>query len=209
VRPVLQKAVLLCLCVMLAGGVALAQGRGPGGGGGAPGGGGMGGPGMPGGGGPGGMGAPGGGNAPSNGRPNPQASGPSAGGGAKQPVATSSPAHGGLQLGPPGRWWDDKSFAKDVGLSKEQQKKMDGVFDANKGAIVDSYNALTREQTKLQTLSQAKTLDEGKIFAQIDTVAQARVALEKANAHMLLMVRQQMDAEQLARMDKYREKAAQ
>ena len=83
---------------------------------------------------------------------------------------------------------------------------MDGVFDANKAAIVDSYNALTREQAKLQTLSQAKTLDEAKIFAQIDSVAQARVALEKANAHMLLLVRQQMDAEQLTRMDKYREK---
>ena len=186
---------LLWLCLALAGGVAVAQGRGPGGGGPPGGGGGMGGPGRPGG--PG--GAP---NAP-GGRPNVQAGPANAG---ARPNVASSPVRGGLQLGPPGRWWDDRSFAREVGLTRDQQKRMDSVFNANKGAIVDSYNALQHEQSKLQTLSQAKTLDEQKIFAQIDAVAQARVALEKANAHMLLLVRQQMDAEQQAKMDKYREK---
>jgi Spy/CpxP family protein refolding chaperone len=144
-------------------------------------------------------------------RPNVSGGGPAgtnggANSGGARPNVASSPVRGGLQLGPPGRWWDDKSFVKDVGLTKDQQKKMDSIFDANKGAIVDSYNALQREQAKLQTLSQAKTLDEQKIFAQIDAVAQAKVTLEKANAHMLLLVRQQMDAEQQAKMDKYRER---
>jgi Spy/CpxP family protein refolding chaperone len=214
VKGARKKTLLLCLCLVLAGGAAVAQGRGPGGGG-PPGGGGMGGPGgggPPGGmsGGPGRSGAPGDGrgngpgNAPGGARPNDQGAAPGSGG--ARPNVASSPARGGLQLGPPGRWWDDKTFARDVGLTREQQKKMDSVFDANKGAIVDTYNALQREQAKLQTLSQAKTLDESKIFAQIDAVAQAKVALEKANAHMLLLVRQQMDAEQQAKMDKYRER---
>jgi len=112
----------------------------------------------------------------------------------------------GFQLGPPGRWWDDRDFAKSLGLRKEQQKKMDSVFDANKGAILDSYKALQQQESNLEATSREAKLDEGRIFAAIDAVNQARSALEKANAHMLLMVRQEMDADQLARMEKFRDK---
>ena len=115
---------------------------------------------------------------------------------------------GGLQLGPPGRWWDDKAFAKTLGLSKDQQKRMDTVFNANKGPILESYKALQKEESNLQKLTREKKLDEAKIFAGIDAVAQARAALEKANAHMLLLVRQEMDEEQNARMERFQEAPA-
>ena len=113
-----------------------------------------------------------------------------------------------MQLGPPGRWWDDKGFAKTLGLSKDQQKKMDAVFNANKGSILESYKALEKEESRLQAVAREKKLDEAKIFAGIDSVAQARAGLEKANAHMLLLIRQEMDADQNARMDKYRDQAS-
>jgi hypothetical protein len=115
---------------------------------------------------------------------------------------------GGAQLGPPGRWWDDKSFAKTLGLSKDQQKKMDTVFNANKAPILDSYKALQKEESNLQKLTREKKLDEAKIFAGIDAVAQARASLEKANAHMVLLVRQEMDEEQNARMERFQEPVA-
>jgi hypothetical protein len=112
---------------------------------------------------------------------------------------------GGLRLGPPGRWWDDKGFAKTLGLSKDQQKRMDTVFNANKGPILENYKALQKEESNLQKVMREKKLDEGRIFAGIDAVAQARASLEKANAHMLLQVRQEMDEDQNARMDKLQE----
>jgi hypothetical protein len=113
---------------------------------------------------------------------------------------------GGLQLGPPGRWWDDKGFAKSLGLRKDQQQKMDSVFNANKGAILENYRALQQQEARLEATTKEPKLDEQKIFAAIDAVNQARSALEKANAHMLLMVRQEMDADQVNRMEKFREK---
>jgi len=122
--------------------------------------------------------------------------------------ALNSTMRGGLQLGPPGRWWDDKDFAKSLGLRKDQQKRMDSVFDANKGAILDSYVALQKQEAVLEATSKEAKLDEGRIFAAIDGVNQARCALEKANAHMLLMVRQEMDQDQVARMEKIRDKPA-
>ena len=185
-RFVFHRTMLLGCCLLVMGAVASAQGHGGG---------------PPGGGGPGG----GGGARPTFGSP----SGAATNGRGGYPGDTSGargaggPVRGALQLGPPGRWWDDKSFAKTLGLSKDQQKRMDTVFNANKGPILESYKALQKEESSLQKLTREKKLDEAKIFAGIDSVAQARASLEKANAHMLLMVRQEMDEEQNARLEKF------
>ncbi len=184
------QSFLLGTSLLLAGSCLLAQGRGPGGpGGGPPGGGGRPDFGQPGGGFPGGL-------------PNSRNGGPMSrtGGG---PDTSSS--RGGQPTGvPPGRWWDDKSFAKSIGLRKEQQKKMDQVFSANRSAIMDSYNTLKKQQTQLDALTKQPKQDEARIFASIDAVAQARAALAKANAHMLLQVRQELDPEQVERLEKLR-----
>lgn len=111
-------------------------------------------------------------------------------------------------MGPPGRWWDEKGFAKSLGLRREQQQRMDTAFNANKGAILESYKNLQAMESRLEAATHESKLDEQKIFGAIDAVNQARSALEKANAHMLLMVRQEMDADQVNRMEKFREKPA-
>src|ERR1700756_5354220 len=36
--------------------------------------------------------------------------------------------HPSLQVGPPGRWWDDKHFAKQLKLTEDQQRHMDAIF---------------------------------------------------------------------------------
>ena len=120
---------------------------------------------------------------------------------ASQPGATSSPMRGGLQLGPPGRWWDDKHFAKSLHLRPEQKKHMDALFDENRASLVSKYQALQQEESKMEALSRAQTLDENALFAQIDRVAQARADLEKANTHLLLQVRKEMDADQITHLD--------
>jgi Spy/CpxP family protein refolding chaperone len=115
---------------------------------------------------------------------------------------TMSTVHSGLQLGPPGRWWDDKHYVKALHLRSEQQKRMDSVFEQNKPNLVSKYQALQQEESKMEVLSHADALDEGALFAQIDRVAQARADLEKANTHMMLQVRKEMDADQTARLDR-------
>jgi hypothetical protein len=159
---------------------------------------------RPGGGGapPGAGGPPGGGMPPSGGMPS--NTGVS---GAPMPNTsrennTMSTVHSGLQLGPPGRWWDDKHYVKALHLRSEQQKRMDSLFEQNKASLVSKYQALQQEESKMEALSHADALDEGALFAQIDRVAQARADLEKANTHLMLQVRKEMDADQTARLDK-------
>jgi Spy/CpxP family protein refolding chaperone len=108
---------------------------------------------------------------------------------------------GGVQLGPPSRWWDDKHYAKALHLRPDQKKRMDGLFDENRTNLVNRYAALQQEEQKMETLSHAQTLDEAALFAQIDRVAQARADLEKATTHLMLQVRKEMDADQITRLD--------
>jgi Spy/CpxP family protein refolding chaperone len=117
---------------------------------------------------------------------------------------SQSTLRGGLQLGPPGRWWDDKSFARDIGLSDDQKKKMDSIFKDNRGTLVDRYKDLEKQEDGLERLTTGSHLDEDKIFSQIDRVTEARAALEKANAHMLLQIRSQMSDDQISRLDAHR-----
>jgi Spy/CpxP family protein refolding chaperone len=105
------------------------------------------------------------------------------------------------QLGPPSRWWDDKKVIKYLGLRNDQQRRMDDIFEANRQNLSNLYGNLQREETRLVSLPPGDLQDEAKVFAAIDRVSQARSELEKAHAHILLQIRQQMDPQQLATLD--------
>ncbi len=131
-----------------------------------------------------------------------------AGGGPKSPPlpgtggeTQDSTTRGGLRLGPPGRWWDDRDFAKSLGLAREQQQRMDEVFKANKGELFRLYRSLEQEESALRKICKGKTPDEAQIDGQIDRVEKARSDLEKANAHMVLAIRKEMTPEQAGKLD--------
>ncbi len=118
--------------------------------------------------------------------------------------APNSSMRGGLQLGPPGRWWDDKKFAKSLGLNGDQQKRMDGVFSQNRDALLSRYENLQRAESRLEALTRTDKPSESALFAEIDHVAQARADLEKVNTHMLLQLRDEMTPAQIGKLDDHR-----
>jgi Spy/CpxP family protein refolding chaperone len=195
------RAAIVALCLAV-GAAAAAQaqgggrGGGPPGGGGGPGHGGMGGGGMSGG-----MGDqnrsgfPGGGSRPGL---SPESI-PS------RNSNVESPARAGLQLGPPGqRWWDDRGFVKSLKLRPDQQARMDAIFEQNRNLLVSRFEGLQQAQAQMEQLSSSSSPDESALYAQIDRVAQARADLEKANTHLLLQLRSQMDADQIKRLENSR-----
>jgi Spy/CpxP family protein refolding chaperone len=122
------------------------------------------------------------------------------------PDGPRSTMRGGLQLGPPGRWWDDKVFARDLGLTAAQARRMDEIFQANRETLLRLYRSVQQEESTLEQLTTGNHLREEQIFQQIDRVSATRAALEKASAHMTLEIRKQMTAEQTARLDQHRPK---
>ncbi|MBB5065215.1 periplasmic heavy metal sensor [Granulicella mallensis] len=117
------------------------------------------------------------------------------------PSAGSQTIHRGPMLAPPGRFWDDKKTVKKLDLRPEQQKRMDDLFNSSKDNLLSLYNNLQNEQQRFGSMSREDLQDENKVFAQIDRVAQARADLEKANAHLLLQIRKELDPPQLAELD--------
>ena len=55
-----------------------------------------------------------------------------------------------LRLGPPGRWWDDPDFVKKLGLSDDQQKKMDETFNSSRLKLIDLFAAVQKEEALME-----------------------------------------------------------
>ena len=114
----------------------------------------------------------------------------------------SSRSHNGLQFGPVGRWWDNKSVVSNIGITHDQQKKMDGIFDANRSTIVSSYKAYLKAQEHLDALNKSANPDQSQVFSAIDSVNQARSDMQKAASAMLLQIRKEMSADQIDKLSK-------
>jgi Spy/CpxP family protein refolding chaperone len=105
-----------------------------------------------------------------------------------------------MHAGPPGRWWNNPEFAERLGLTADQQKRMDAVFDQSRLKLIDLSAALQKHEAMLEPLLAEEKPDQAKILAEIDQLAEARAELEKANARMLLGLRNILTQEQWKRM---------
>ena len=106
------------------------------------------------------------------------------------------PMERALHLGPHGRWWNNPEFVQKLGLSADQQKRMEAVFEQSRPSLTDLSDKVRKQEGAMEPLLGVDQPDEGKILAQIDQVAQARAELEKANARMLLGLRRVLTPEQ-------------
>jgi hypothetical protein len=88
-----------------------------------------------------------------------------------------------------------------IGLRREQQKRMDAIFDANKPAIIDSYKGFLKAQSNLATTNKDPQASKDTLFAAIDAVNQARASLQKATSAMLLQIRKEMDPDQVSKLE--------
>jgi Spy/CpxP family protein refolding chaperone len=95
-----------------------------------------------------------------------------------------------------GRWWKDPQMVEKLGVTADQQKKMDDIFQQHRLKLIDVTAAVEREEVILEPMMAADQPDEARIVAQIDKVAQARAELEKANARMLLGIRRVLTPDQ-------------
>ncbi len=106
------------------------------------------------------------------------------------------PMERAFHLGPHGRWWNNPEWVQKLGLTPDQQKKMEAVSEQSRPRLMDLLSTVRTEETAMEPLLAADQPDEGKILAQIDRVAQARAELEKANARMLLGLRRVLTQDQ-------------
>jgi len=101
---------------------------------------------------------------------------------------------------PPFRWWFDPGVVRRIGLSPDQQMRIDRLFQQSRVRLIDLSAALEKEEAILDPMLEADRLDEARTAAQIDRVANARAELEKANGRMLLGMRGVLTPDQWKRL---------
>ena len=99
-----------------------------------------------------------------------------------------------------GRWWDNPKLAQKIGLTDAQKKQMDAIFFKHRLQLVDLKAALQKDEIRLHPMISADQPNETKVLAQIDTIAQDRANLEKANARMLFGIRRVLTADQWTKL---------
>lgn len=107
----------------------------------------------------------------------------------------------GFHGGPPGRWWMDPGLVQRLGLTSDQQKRIDTVFQQSRLKLIDLSAALEKQEALLDPLLEADRPDETQVLAQIDRVAQARADLEKANGRMLFGFRSVLTQDQWKKLE--------
>jgi len=108
---------------------------------------------------------------------------------------------GGRSAVPVGRWWDDKKFARSLGLKGDQQKRMDRVFTQNRDVLQQKYDAFTKEKNNLDSMKRNTSTPENDLFGQIQRTSQARAELEQAYTHMQLQIRGELTQDQLNKLE--------
>jgi Spy/CpxP family protein refolding chaperone len=107
---------------------------------------------------------------------------------------------GGLRVGPPGIWWHNADLIQKLNLTPDQQKKMDDILQQSKLQLIDLRANVEKQEVLMEPMLAANPPDTNKILAQIDHTAQARAELEKANAKMLLGIRNVLTPDQWTKL---------
>jgi Spy/CpxP family protein refolding chaperone len=106
----------------------------------------------------------------------------------------------GFRIGPPGIWWHSPDLVQKLTLTPDQQKKMDDILQQSRLQLIDLRANVEKQELLMEPMLAANPPDTNKVLAQIDKTAQARAELEKANAKMLLGIRNVLTPDQWTKL---------
>src|SRR5229473_5553659 len=105
-----------------------------------------------------------------------------------------------FRIGPPGMWWHNPDLIQKLTLTPDQQKRMDDILQQSRLQLIDLRANVEKQELLMEPMLAANPADTNKVLAQIDHTAQARAELEKANAKMLLSIRNVLTPEQWTKL---------
>lgn len=99
-----------------------------------------------------------------------------------------------------GKWWNRPALASQIGITADQRRQLDEIYQKARLQMIDLNAALQKERVRLEPMITADQPDESAIDAQIERAGKARADIEKANAGMILEMRRILTAEQWAKL---------
>jgi Spy/CpxP family protein refolding chaperone len=99
-----------------------------------------------------------------------------------------------------GMWWKNPELATRIGLTPDQQKKMEDLFIQGRIQTIDLHASLEKEQLLLEPMMSANPVDKAKADAAIDKLADTRASLEKSEAKTGLSIRAVLTPDQWTKL---------
>ncbi len=90
---------------------------------------------------------------------------------------------------PPGKWWKRPAIVRQLGLTPEQQGKLDAILAKNRRGFVDLKADVEKKQLDVEELMAKKDSDPKKVATSIDALGESRARLRKAALMMVLEMR--------------------
>ena len=98
-------------------------------------------------------------------------------------------------------WWRDAQFQKELGLTADQSKRIDDIFQSTVPVLRHKKEELDQQEAELSRLIAANA-DEQAVTRQVDRVEALRSHLNKNRTLLLLHIRQVLTPDQRAKLNK-------
>src|SRR5512146_2217501 len=102
----------------------------------------------------------------------------------------------------PERWWRDQNIRKQLGLTKEQQDKIDSIVATERPEMESLLNELRKRQNDLDALLARRDANEATVCSAIDRVEHVRYESSRTHVFMLYRMHRCLTAEQRAALTK-------
>jgi Spy/CpxP family protein refolding chaperone len=97
-------------------------------------------------------------------------------------------------------WWTNDALMTRLGLTDQQQSRIESTFQAYRPSLAAATGALDKEEAQLSKLLGADPVDKSAVLLQTNHVIQARGEVERVNAAMTVEMRQQLTSAQWAQL---------
>ena len=98
------------------------------------------------------------------------------------------------------KWWTDESVQKRLGLSAEQSRRLEEVFQQAAPSLRSGRHRLEAAEQELSALIEG-SMDEAPVVRQLERVEAIRTDVNKTRTLMLLHMRRVLSADQRLRLD--------
>jgi Spy/CpxP family protein refolding chaperone len=95
------------------------------------------------------------------------------------------------------KWWQSEQYRRELGLTTEQSKRLEDVFQAAVPTLKAHKKALDQAETEFERLVERG--DDGSVMDQVERVEAARAELNKAHTMMMLRMRRLLTTDQWAK----------
>jgi Spy/CpxP family protein refolding chaperone len=104
-----------------------------------------------------------------------------------------------------GRWWQSDRFQKELGLSKEQITRIEGIYQSATPLLRAQKEAFDRREEKLSKILADPKSDEAMVVQATDRLEAARNEMGRTRTLMIFRIRRVLTDEQHLKLNKMHE----